>query len=205
MPALFVYIIAVVVLLGGGYAGLQWLAEPEPVRVATHAGKESPKDFSKELSKEFPRELSRELSKSRQAAERTRSFADVEGANPYARELIGGDVQSRPTVEAAAEPQASADPGKTTQPLTEPNPAKDPAKDVAGVPRGGCMPFGITGKGELVFPMECQAILTQYGAGRKAPQPNPDESTPASPTETPAEPAEHSEVTEPAPQHVPPP
>jgi hypothetical protein len=34
------------------------------------------------------------------------------------------------------------------------------------------MPFGITGKGELVFPMECQAILTQDGAGRAAAPPD---------------------------------
>jgi len=89
-------------------------------------------------------------------------------------------------------------PAMRTRPHNFP-PTRIPPRTLTDVPRGGCMPFGITGKGELVFPMECQAILTQYGAGRKAPQPDPDGSTPApKPTETQAEPAEHSEVAEPA-------
>jgi hypothetical protein len=33
MPALFVYLIAVGLLLGGGYGALSWLAAPEPVKV----------------------------------------------------------------------------------------------------------------------------------------------------------------------------
>jgi hypothetical protein len=34
MPALFAYLIAVGLLLGGGYGALNWLAAPEPVKVA---------------------------------------------------------------------------------------------------------------------------------------------------------------------------
>ncbi|MEA2915505.1 MAG: hypothetical protein QOJ15_7586 [Bradyrhizobium sp.] len=34
MPALFAYLIAVGLLLGGGYGALSWLAAPEPVKVA---------------------------------------------------------------------------------------------------------------------------------------------------------------------------
>ena len=33
MPALFAYLIAVTLLLGGGYGALSWLATPEPVKV----------------------------------------------------------------------------------------------------------------------------------------------------------------------------
>jgi len=35
MPALFAYILAVAIFLGGGYGALNWLAAPEPVKVAT--------------------------------------------------------------------------------------------------------------------------------------------------------------------------
>jgi hypothetical protein len=37
MPALFGYLIAVALLLGGGYGALNWLAAPEPVKVAAKA------------------------------------------------------------------------------------------------------------------------------------------------------------------------
>ena len=37
MPALFAYLIALCLLLGGGYGALNWLAAPEPVRAATKA------------------------------------------------------------------------------------------------------------------------------------------------------------------------
>jgi hypothetical protein len=174
MPSLFAYIVAVVVLLGGGYAGLRWLAEPEPVRVATHAGKDAAKE---------------ELSRGRKAVEQARPPADMRGWDSDIRGPVPGDAPSKPASEAAADPLATADPGKTTQPPTAPN----PSTGAADVPQGGCMPFGITGKGELVFPMECQAILTQYGAGRKPAPPDPDASTPDSKPEQ-AGPAEHGEV-----------
>jgi hypothetical protein len=37
MPALFAYMIAIGLLLGGGYGALSWLAAPEPVKVVTKA------------------------------------------------------------------------------------------------------------------------------------------------------------------------
>jgi hypothetical protein len=37
MPALFAYVIAIGLLLGGGYSALSWLAAPEPAKVVTKA------------------------------------------------------------------------------------------------------------------------------------------------------------------------
>ncbi|MDB5611738.1 MAG: hypothetical protein JWP25_8638 [Bradyrhizobium sp.] len=37
MPALFAYLVAVGLLLGGGYGALSWLAAPEPVKMAARA------------------------------------------------------------------------------------------------------------------------------------------------------------------------
>ena len=153
MPALFTYIVAIAFLLGSGYVGLQWLAEP--AAVTSHAGKVAPK--------------------SRKAAEQARPFADVDGRNVYEQGSVPTVGQSRPATEAIADPQATGGLSKTTQARAEKD---DPAKDVADVPRGGCMPFGITQNGELVFPMECQAILAQYGAGRIAPEADPTDLTP---------------------------
>lgn len=52
MPALFAYLIAVGLLLGGGYGALNWLAAPEPTKVAAKA---KPKPLSTyEASSEMP-------------------------------------------------------------------------------------------------------------------------------------------------------
>ena len=42
MPALFAYLIAVGLLLGGGYGALSWLAAPEPVKVVAAKAKPKP-------------------------------------------------------------------------------------------------------------------------------------------------------------------
>jgi hypothetical protein len=48
MPALFAYLIAIGLLLGGGYGALSWLAAPEPVKVAL---KVNPKSLFREQAK----------------------------------------------------------------------------------------------------------------------------------------------------------
>ena len=151
MPALISYVVAIFFLLGSGYLGLQWLTEPAPATI--HAAKES--------------------LKSKRVTEQTALSADVDGRHSDEQESVSRGAQLKPAADAVADPQAPDDPTKTKQVGTE----KDPAKDVAEVPRGGCMPFGITENGELVFPMECQAILAQYGAGQAASQPDPVDST----------------------------
>ena len=42
MPALLVYLVAVTLLLGGGYGALNWLATPEPVKVMAKATPKAP-------------------------------------------------------------------------------------------------------------------------------------------------------------------
>jgi hypothetical protein len=51
MPALFAYLIALGLLLGGGYGALSWLAAPEPVKVVAKA-KPTPRPHFDEASSE---------------------------------------------------------------------------------------------------------------------------------------------------------
>jgi hypothetical protein len=44
MPALFAYLIALALLLGGGYGALSWLAAPEPVKVVANTKPKPPHD-----------------------------------------------------------------------------------------------------------------------------------------------------------------
>jgi hypothetical protein len=46
MPALFAYLVAIGLLLGGGYGALTWLAAPEPLRVVTKAPKQAPRQLA---------------------------------------------------------------------------------------------------------------------------------------------------------------
>jgi hypothetical protein len=57
MPALFAYLIAVGLLLGGGYGALTWLAAPEPVKVVAKA-KPTPRPHFDEASRETASEPS---------------------------------------------------------------------------------------------------------------------------------------------------
>jgi hypothetical protein len=45
MPALFAYLIAIGLLLGGGYGALSWLAAPQPVKVAVKARPRPPPHY----------------------------------------------------------------------------------------------------------------------------------------------------------------
>ena len=60
MPALFAYLIAVGLLLGGGYGALNWLAAPEPIKVVAKAKPEPAPRYaaSPEASPSEPNSLS---------------------------------------------------------------------------------------------------------------------------------------------------
>jgi hypothetical protein len=57
MPALFAYLIALGLLLGGGYGALTWLAAPEPVKVVAKA-RPTPRPHFDEASRETASEPS---------------------------------------------------------------------------------------------------------------------------------------------------
>src|SRR4030088_2870399 len=66
MPALFAYLIAVGLLLGGGYGALSWLAAPESVKVVAKAKPKPPPRY--EASSEVTETTSLTVSDSEHAA-----------------------------------------------------------------------------------------------------------------------------------------
>jgi hypothetical protein len=58
MPALFAYLIAVGVLLGGGYGAVSWLAAPEPVKVVAKAKQKPPSTHTAAVSTPAPAQVS---------------------------------------------------------------------------------------------------------------------------------------------------
>ena len=54
MPALLAYLVAVALLLGGGYGALSWLATPEPLKVVAKATPKAPPPHDADNSKPDP-------------------------------------------------------------------------------------------------------------------------------------------------------
>jgi len=144
MPALFGYLVALSILLGGGYAGLQWLATPDPrpaVKPAAHS-KNVPEKSS--LSTTGTAAGPSEADGKRNSGTAAKS-ASTEASDKAAREAKETDAKSS---------------GKSSKPEKADN-----------VPGGGCAPIGLTSNGDLVFSMQCQDLIERHRAELASTQP----------------------------------
>jgi hypothetical protein len=143
MPALFAYLLAISVALGGGYAGLRWLAAPDSSTGQQSSASAKLPNKGKKLPEKPDSKVSRTTEaesgpKDRDKTEMTARTAPAGTSNKVASETS----RNEPGVSEVS-PKAS------TQ--------KD--DDVAG---GECTPIGVTASGKLVFPMQCQAYLEPH-------------------------------------------
>jgi hypothetical protein len=140
MPALFAYLVALSLLLGGGYASLQWLSAPDTSATPPLSKSKRPPANKDVVEKSAPHVTGATPAKPR----------------PYDRaepEITG----SAPAPEASNKP-ASIAPEQAG--VIDDNTKVQPKK-AEEVPPGGCMPIGVTAQGEFVFPMQCQGLLEQ--------------------------------------------
>ena len=82
MPALFAYLVAVTLLLGGGYGALTWLAAPEPVKIAAKVKPKRVRHYETIPPISDPSETSTTTSSATNAPE---SDGSNESASGYAR------------------------------------------------------------------------------------------------------------------------
>jgi hypothetical protein len=153
MPVLFGYLVALMLLLGGGYAGLQWLASPDAISTHQHIGE-------KPIAGNLPKKT---------------ELKSAGGATLVPGEVDGGSKIEATTGAATAveAPHQSDHAGNQTAANAKPS---DPAPGVNNdsSSEGGCMPFGVTARGAVVFPIQCQAsIERQHGAAPSSPPPPP--------------------------------
>jgi hypothetical protein len=156
MPALFAYLLAIFVLLGSGYASLEWLSAPDVSVNSPLSANKRPAANTDAVAKSGPRATGATPAKTR----------------PYDRaepEITG----SAPASEASNKPTSPAAPQHTG--VTDDNLKVGPKK-ADDVPAGGCMPVGVTAQGELVFPMQCQGLLEQSRGRLNPPAPVPPNS-----------------------------
>jgi hypothetical protein len=138
MPALFAYLLAISIALGGGYAGLRWLAAPD-----SSTGQQS------SASAKLPNKGKKLPEKSNVT---TMTEAESGPKDRDKTEITASTAPSGTSNKVA--PEASPnEPG-----VSEVSP-KAPTQKDDDVPGGECTPIGVTASGKLVIPMQCQAVL----------------------------------------------
>ena len=143
MPALFAYLLAISIALGGGYAGLRWLAAPD-----SSPGQQS------SASAKLPNK-GKKLPGKPDFNVTTMTEAESGPKDRDKTEIIASTAPTGTSNKVA--PEASRnEPG-----VSEVSP-KAPTQKDNDVPGGECTPIGVTASGKLVFPMQCQAFLEPH-------------------------------------------
>jgi hypothetical protein len=173
MPALLGYLLAISLLLGGGYVSLHWLSTPDDISTSQRPSASKAPPAGKNVVGKSDPDATAETRAEKRAHDHAETEIPATGAN------------SEPSNKAAPD----APPNETG--VGEEN-TKVQTKKTEDAPADGCMPIGVTARGKLVFPIQCQAQLEQYrGPGDPQPpvQTNPMQSAPAPKERQAAEPA----------------
>jgi hypothetical protein len=173
MPALFAYLVAVSLLLGGGYVSLHWLSAPPDAST----------DLRPSASKARPakNDLVKKSDPYAAAETRAEKRPDDRAETEIAASRLGSEASGKAVPEAPPNETGMSEDDKNTQ-----------TKKAEDAPDGGCVPLGLTAQGELVFPIQCQALPERHrGAAVSQPpvQTNPTQSAPAPKEAQAAEPA----------------
>src|SRR3984893_7654562 len=150
MPALFAYLVALSLLLGGGYASLQWLSAPDTsVNPPLSVSKRPPANKGV-VEKSGPHVTGATPAKTRPY---DRAEPEITGSAPVSEALINVAPVAAPdqTDIAASNQTGVSEDDKKLQ-----------TKNREDAPAGGCMPVGVTAQGELVFPMQCKGVLERH-------------------------------------------
>jgi hypothetical protein len=159
MPALFGYLVAVSILLGGAYAGLQWLAAPQggsAEKTSVHTRNAPDKS----------------------AATRMGGVAAPNAADHQAN-------AETPGKNAAVERSEEID--REAKHVGVNAVGQSPKVEKGGsAPAGGCGPIGLTANGDLVFSLQCQEMIERHRrelasseAAASAPAPAVDQALPS--------------------------
>ena len=142
MPALFAYLLAITIALGGGYAGLRWLVAPDSTGQQSSASAKLPNK-----GKKLPEKSDSNVT--------TMTEAESGPKDRNKTEITANTAPSGTSNKVA--PETS----RNESGVSEVSP-KAPTQKDDDVPGGGCTPIGVTACGKLVFPMQCQAFLEPH-------------------------------------------
>jgi len=167
MRARLTFLLAAGIMVGGGYAGVVWFASPSTIGYGASSRSQNAGGAPN----------ANELGADRIALDRSSNSSVVgagrKTASEESKSLPPLRTESRDEGDAAvgrgSQQAAQNDQSKASGSSTEPSAAKD-AHDTRA---GGCMPFGITARGNLVFPMECRELLEQHRGVYASPDNSP--------------------------------
>jgi hypothetical protein len=143
MPALFAYLLAISIALGGGYAGLRWLAAPDS-STAQHSS-ENGKVPNK--GKKLPEKPDSNVTRMTEAE-----------SGPTDRDTTEITASTAPSgTSNKVAPEASRNETGVSEVIP-----KVPTQKDDDAPTGGCTPIGVTASGKLVFPMQCKELLERH-------------------------------------------
>jgi hypothetical protein len=140
MPALFAYLLAISVALGGGYAGLRWLAAPDSSTGQQSSASAKLPNKGKKLPEKSDSNVTTMTEAESGPKDRDKTEITASTAPPGTSNKVAPEVSRN-------------EPG-----VSEVSP-KAPTQKDDDVPGGECTPIGVTASGKLVFPMQCQAFL----------------------------------------------
>src|SRR5215212_263770 len=146
MPALFGYLVALSILLGGGYAGLQWLAMPDP------------------------RPAVKPTAHSRNVPDKSAPTNTGTAAGPSEADGKRNSGTGAKSVSTEGSDKVAHDAKETEAKASGKNSKLEKANSV---PAGGCAPIGLTSNGDLVFSMQCQDLIERHRAEAASTQPSP--------------------------------
>jgi hypothetical protein len=151
MRAPLAFLLAAGIMVGGGYAGLVWIASPSTIG---HGASSRSQNASSAPNANVPSE----------------AVVDENGSAGRAQNEESTSLSPlRTGVSSSAQQAAENDQSNATGSLTE----QTGATKAPDVRAGGCMPIGITARGNLVFPMECRELLEQHRGAQARPEPTP--------------------------------
>jgi hypothetical protein len=176
------FLLTIGIFVVGGYAGFVWLADPS---TTGHDATSWPLHAGSTLKAYMPplADLTAQESSSKRLAAVDESVAAREANNAQWKSLStrrdeGVDKNNSTVAASSAAQQAESDQSKATGLLTD----QTGSIKAHDAPVGGCMPIGITARGNLVFSMKCRDLLEQHGGAYASLEARP-EPTPAVPPE----------------------
>jgi hypothetical protein len=135
MPALFAYLIALGLVLGGGYGALSWLAAPEPVKVVAKAKPKPPAAHTASIpapnssERSQPQAVEAARAKPASSDKPQSSEPDTQGAQSDQSEQAA-DRQAAVRTEASAAEAARSSPAEATSQATRLPPQRESGPQV---------------------------------------------------------------------------
>jgi hypothetical protein len=164
MPALFAYLLAIGIFIGGSYAGLIWLTSPPSARPEIHSSSSRPQQAGPASNSKLP--ATHDAGRERDDASSPSYASREQPPQSEVAKADGSETSKERNAEGTqvvgSEAGAAHSMQSSAQPSSAPSSPPDARASAGDVPSGACMPIGMTAQGDLVFPLQCREVLERH-------------------------------------------